>query len=108
MRSAPPDKPRALLSAQAGAQDRQRALDEVCRGVLKPFVGREITPTAVVEAEICMRHALLEAIRAGKYVLPDGLALDRVELGADLRIKVYFMKAVDPRFVSVAEELGEK
>lgn len=72
------------------AGDRQRALDEVCRSVLAPFIGRKITPTLVAEAEATMRAALIDAIRAGKYVLPDGMTLDRVELGPNMRLQVYF------------------
>jgi len=72
--------------------DRQRALDDVCQRVLGSFVGRKITPTAVAEAEGALRHALDDAIRAGKYVLPDGLALDHVELGDNMRLQVYFRK----------------
>lgn len=52
-----------------------------------------MTPTLVAEAEAAMRSAIDEAIRQGKYVLPDGLLLDRVEIGADMRLKVYFSDA---------------
>jgi len=74
-------------------EDRQRALNDVCRRVLDSFVGRKITPTVVVEAENALRHALDDAIRAGKYVLPDGLMVDRVELGENMRLQVYFRKS---------------
>ena len=73
-------------------QDRQRKLDEVSRRILRDFVGRTMTPTLVAEAEERMRTALDEALRAGTYVLPDGLALDYVKLGDDMRIKVYFKR----------------
>jgi len=74
-------------------EDRQRALNDVCRRVLDSFVGRKITPTVVAEAESALRHALDDAIRAGKYVLPDGLMVDRVELGENMRLQVYFRKS---------------
>ncbi len=85
--------PQIVRDARRGAEDRQRALDEVCRGVLRDFVGRDMTPTIVAEAEAAMRSALDDAIRQGKYVLPDGLLLNRVEIGADMRLKVYFAAA---------------
>lgn len=92
MAAAPP--PRApWLRAGAAAADRQRKLDELARGVLRGFVGRAPTPENVAAAEGEMRAALERAIRAGTYVPPDGLALDRVELGDDLRLKVYFAPA---------------
>lgn len=77
--------------------DRQRVLDEVCRRALRDFVGRKATPALMVEAESTLRRELDEAIRAGNYVLPDGLALDRVELGLDMRLKVLFKTAVGIR-----------
>ena len=52
-----------------------------------------MTPTLVAEAEAAMRSALDDSIRQGKYVLPDGVVLDRVEIGADMRLKVYFADA---------------
>jgi hypothetical protein len=79
-----------VRSARLGAEDRQRALDEVCRSALRGFVGRELTPALLAEAEGIMRAAVDEAVRDGKYVLPDGLVVDRVELGQDMRIKVFF------------------
>lgn len=85
-----------VLRARENAADRQRALDEVCRIALKDFVGRKLTPDLMAEAEYALRHTLGEAVRAGKYVLPDGLELDRVVLGADMRIKVLFKKADAP------------
>lgn len=85
--------PQIVRDARRGAEDRQRALDEVCRDVLRDFVGRDMTPTLVAEAEAAMRSAIDEAIRQGKYVLPDGLVLDCVEIGADMRLKVYFSDA---------------
>lgn len=81
--------------AAGGAEDRQRALDEVCRRALRDFVGRKVTPTLMVEAELTLRAQLDEAVRAGVYVLPDGLVIDRVELGTDRRIKVLFKKTDD-------------
>lgn len=81
-----------LGAAAVGAEDRQRALNEVCRRVLTGFYGRKVTPTLMAEAEATIRAALDEAVQAGMYALPDGLALDRVELGADMRIKVLFKK----------------
>lgn len=72
--------------------DRQRKLDEVCRAVIAKFVGREVTPTIAAEAAGCLRAALDDAVRAGTYVLPDGLCLDRVEVGDDLRFKVFFTR----------------
>jgi hypothetical protein len=62
--------------------------------VLDSFVGRKITPTVVAEAEGELRHALDDAIRAGKYVLPDGLMVDRVELGENMRLQVYFRRGL--------------
>jgi len=82
-----------VRAAMVDADDRQRALNEVCRGVLKDFVGKDLTPTLLAEAEALLRSTLDEAIRAGKYVLPDGLVVDRVELGVDMRIKVVFARA---------------
>lgn len=86
--------------------DRQRKLDEMCREALKDLVGCEVTPYRVAKAEGLMRAALDDAIRAGTYVLPDGLVLDHVELGADMRLKVYF-KRPDNRFDAVVAELGD-
>jgi hypothetical protein len=80
------------ISDRRRNEDRQRALDEVCRRVLAKFIGRPITSTVVAEAEATLRWSLDEAIVAGTYVLPDGLKLDRVELGTDFRIKVFFKK----------------
>lgn len=80
-------------SAAGDAEDRQRALEDVCRRVLGGFVGRKITSMIVAEAEGAVRAALDDAVRAGKYVLPDGLELDRVELGANMRLQVYFKPA---------------
>jgi len=85
-----PRPPDLLQRALVDADDRQRALDDVCHRALGSFVGRTMTPTLVAEAEGVLRSELDEAVRAGKYVLPDGLVLDRVELGADMRIKVFF------------------
>lgn len=82
-----------VRSAMVDADDRQRALDDVCRRALKDFVGRDVTPTLLAEAEGLLRGKLDEAVREGKYVLPDGLVLDRVELGTDMRIKVFFAHA---------------
>ncbi len=83
--------------------DRQRALDEVCRDVLKGFVGRNVTTQLVAEMYGAMRAALDDAVRSGKYVLPDGLALDRVEVDPDMRVKVLFKKTptVYERFAGV-------
>lgn len=80
--------------ARIGAGDRQRKLDELCRAVLSRFVGQDATPAMVARAEAEMRVAIDEAVRAGTYALPDGLVVDRVELGADMRLKVYFARAV--------------
>ena len=82
-----------LTQARATAEDRQRALNELCRRVLKDFVGRKITPTIVHEVEATMRAALEDAVRAGFYVLPDGMVIDRVELSHGMRIQVYFRPA---------------
>lgn len=89
-----------VLAAMTDAADRQRALDEVCRRALRGFVGRDVTPTLLAEAETVLRSELDAAVRAGKYVLPDGLALDRVVLGTDMRIKVYFART-NPAFAIV-------
>ena len=86
-------KHKNVLAATVGAEDRQRALNEVCRRVLQGFVGKELTPILMIEAEATLRTALDDAVRAGAYVLPDGLVVDRVELGADMRIKVLFKRA---------------
>jgi hypothetical protein len=77
--------------------DRQRVLDEVCRRALRDFVGRKATPALMVEVELTLRRELDEAIRAGNYVLPDGLVLDRIELGFDRRLKVLFKTAAGIR-----------
>ncbi len=61
--------------------------------MLQDFVGRDMTPTIVAEAEAAIRSAIDEAIRQGKYVLPDDLLLERVEIGTDMRLKVYFADA---------------
>lgn len=74
-------------------EDRQRALNDVCRRVLDDFVGRKITSTVVAEAEGAMRSAINDAVRAGKYVLPDGLVVDRVELGENMRLQVFFKRS---------------
>lgn len=76
-------------------EDRQRKLNELCRSVLGKFVGREVTPLLIAEAEGCMRQEIDEAVRAGTYVIPDGMIVDRVEVGADLRLKVFFGLAVE-------------
>jgi hypothetical protein len=81
-----------LPAVSKETEDRQRALNDVCRRVLDSFVGRKITPTVVAEAESALRHALDDAIRAGKYVLPDGLMVDRIELGENMRLQVYFRR----------------
>lgn len=73
--------------------DRQRVLDELCRRAFRDFVGRKATPALMVEAESTLRRELDDAIRAGNYVLPDGLVVDRVELGLDMRLKVFFGKS---------------
>lgn len=73
--------------------ERQRVLNELCRRVLRDFVGRKITPTLMLEAGATMRAAMDDAIRAGNYVVPDGLMLDRVEISHDMRLQVYFKKA---------------
>lgn len=90
------DKPDTSLLdtviAAGKSQDRQRKLNEVCRFVLRDFVGRPLTATLLAQAEATVRAALVDAIRAGTYVLPDGLALDRVVLGSDMRIKILFKK----------------
>jgi hypothetical protein len=77
----------------SGAADRQRKLSELCRGVLARFIDQEPTPLLVAEAEGVIRAAVDDAVRAGTYVLPDGMVVDRVELGADMRLKVYFERA---------------
>lgn len=98
------DKRSALeLSAAENAEDRQRLLNELCRRVLQPFIGCKVTPTLMAEAKATLRRVLEDAIRAGNYVLPDGLVVDRVELGPDMRIKVLFKKAE----VLVAAEIND-
>lgn len=82
-----------IRAARVNRVDRQRALDDLCRRALKEFVGRDATPTMIAEVEAKMRAVLDEAIRAGTYVLPDGLVLSRVEVGSDMRIKVFFAPA---------------
>lgn len=84
------------IVAAVGAEERQRVLNEVCRRALQGFYGRKLTPTLMAEAEATMRAALDDAVRAGLYVLPDGLELDRVVLGTDMRIKVLFRRAAIP------------
>lgn len=102
-----PEPTKTQLVASAGAEDRQRVLNEVCRRVLRGFVGRKLTPTLMAEAEATVRAVLDDAVRAGSYVLPDGLALDRVELGADMRIKVLFKRTdVEPTDLSLTEILA--
>jgi hypothetical protein len=75
---------------RATAEDRQRVADDVCRRALKDFIGRPMTPTLMAEAEGTLRRAFDDAIRAGTYILPDGLVLDRVTLGTDMRLKILF------------------
>ena len=82
-----------VLAASSGAEDRQRVLNELVRRVLKDFVGRKATPGLLQKAEAAVVAAIDDAIRAGSYVLPDGLVVDRVELGLDRRLKVLFKKA---------------
>lgn len=95
-------------AAEKAAKDRQRKLNEMCRAVLSRFVGRDITPTLIAEAEGELRHALSRAVEDGTYVLPSYLELDKVELGDDLRIKVFFKKCVDERLVSIWQEIEEE
>lgn len=75
--------------------DRQRKLDEMLRRVLAGFVGATPSPRVIADAEATLRRHLDEAIAAGTYVLPDGLLVDRVEVGADLRMKVYFKRCAE-------------
>lgn len=88
--------------------DRQRVLDEVCRRALRDFVGRKATPALMIEAELTLRRELDEAVRSGNYVLPDGLVVDRVELGLDMRLKVFFGKSAPevsyPKYARVGPE----
>lgn len=79
--------------SDARATDRQRVLDELCREILGRFVGRPATAVVIAQAEGEMRAALDDAIREGKYVLPDGLVLGHVEIGRDMRLKVFFDKS---------------
>lgn len=74
-------------------KDKQlREVNVVVKRILADFDGRSITPTLVAEAEGRVREALVGMILRGVYVLPAGLALDRVELSADLKIQVYFRR----------------
>lgn len=75
--------------------DRQLRLNEAMRYALRDFVGRVATPETIAEAEGCVRQTLDEMVRAGTYVMPTDLALDRVELGSDMRVKVYFKRVSD-------------
>ena len=86
--------------------DRQRKLDELVREVLARFIGRVPTPYLIAEAEGAMRDALDRAIVDGTYVLPDGLLLDCVTIGEDMRLKVYFGRLAD-RFTAVSEEIAD-
>lgn len=107
-----------LEGALVNAEDRQVALDEVCREALKGFVGRKLTPTLVAQAEIVLRASIRDAIAAGKYVLPPGLEIRQVALGSDMRIKVLFQKVgpvildekatISPEQLSAALEREEK
>ena len=74
--------------------ENQRKLNEAVRYALKDFVGRDMTPTLLAEAEGQVRTALIEMTLNGTYVLPRNMQIDRVELGTDMRIKVYFKRAV--------------
>ena len=71
----------------------QIEMNYVVRTILADFVDREVTPTLAAEAEGCVRRALDDLVRQGNYVLPAGLSLDRVELGADMKIKVFFKRS---------------
>ncbi len=86
----PAEDARRELMKLENAEDRQRVLNEVCRRVLKDFQGRKVTPYLIAEAEGAIRAAIDRSIQEGNYVLPMGIRLDRVELGDDLRIKVFF------------------
>ncbi len=94
--------------ALAAAEDRQRVLNEVCRRVLSSFVGRKVTPMLMAEAEATLRRALDDAVRFGKYVLPDGLELDRIVLGTDMRIKVMFKTALGVKLSENAVKVLQK
>jgi hypothetical protein len=76
--------------------NQQLKLNEAVRYALKDFIGRPITREVIASAEGCVRLALDEMVRSGTYVLPAGLALDRVELGEDMRLKVLFKRIDQP------------
>jgi hypothetical protein len=69
-------------------------VNEVVKRILADFVDKEITPILVAEAEGRVRQALVDMILKGDYVLPDGLELDRVALGANRKIQVFFRRTL--------------
>lgn len=89
----PSDDARRELKKLKDATDRQRALNEVCKRVLAGFQGRKVTPELMAEAEAVLRAAIDRSVQEGNYIIPEGLMLDRVELGADMRLKVFFKDA---------------
>lgn len=78
-------------------EERAKQLAEVnrqCGAILADFVGRPYTPMIVAECEGLMRQKLDEMIKAGSYVLPVGITLDRVTF--DLvtgKVQVLFKRA---------------
>lgn len=68
-------------------------VNRVCNRILAAtFTGREVTPTLAAEAEGTIRHALDEMVKRGSYVLPVGLAIDRVEVNAQGILQIFFMR----------------
>lgn len=76
-------------------QKQLREVNDVVKRILADFVGREVTPLLAAEAEGRVREGLVDLILKGVYVLPADLELDRVVLGANMKIQIYF-KRVPP------------
>jgi len=70
----------------------QREVNDFVKRILADFVGREMTPLLVAEAEGRVRETIVSMILSGTYVLPVGLAFDYVKLSADMKIQVYFKR----------------
>lgn len=68
-------------------------VNRVCNRILAAtFNGRALTPTLAAEAEGVIRHTLDEMVKKGSYVLPVGLALDRVEVNAQGMLQIFFKR----------------
>lgn len=81
---------RGIITPEEAA--RQQKLQAAVEYTLKDFVGKELTPMLIAEAEGKLRETFEELARSGTYRMPPNMWIDRVELGADMRIKVYFKR----------------